>query len=129
MSQVLELVKKGYAAFAVGDIETVLSIFSPTIRWVEAEGGPYGGVFVGPRQVLENVFMKLGTEWDGFSATPHEFVASGDTVVALGAYGGTFKGTGKRLDVPFAHVWKFSDGQAVSFEQYTDTAVHWAAMR
>jgi hypothetical protein len=129
MSQATEIVRSAYAACAAGDIETVLSIFSPAIRWSEAAGGPYGGVFVGPQQVLENVFMKLGSEWDGFSATPHEFVASGDAVVALGEYGGVFKATGKRLKVPFAHVWKFRDGQAVSFDQYTDTAVHRAAMR
>lgn len=129
MSQVLEVVKSGYAAFATGDIEKVLSILSPAIRWTEAEGGPYGGTYVGPRQVLEEVFMKLGTEWDGFSATPREFFASGDTVVALGEYGGMFKGTGKRLKVPFAHVWRFQGGKAVSFEQITDTALHWAAMR
>lgn len=129
MSQPLELARGAYAAFAVGDIEEVLSVLSPSIRWTEAAGGPYGGVYVGPQQVLEQVFMKLGTEWEGFSATPHEFVASGDTVVALGEYGGIFKGTGKRLQVPFAHVWKFRDGRAVSFEQITDTAVHWAAMR
>jgi hypothetical protein len=84
MSQATEIVRSAYAACAAGDIETVLSIFSPAIRWSEAAGGPYGGVF---------------------------------------------KATGKRLKVPFAHVWKFRNGQAVSFDQYTDTAVHRAAMR
>ena len=129
MSQAEEIVRRAYAAFAAGDIETVLSILSPTIQWAEAAGGPYGGAYVGPQQVVENVFMKLGSEWEGFSVTPHEFVASGDAVVALGEYGGVFKATGKRLKVPFAHAWKFRDGQAVSFEQYTDTALHCAAMR
>jgi hypothetical protein len=129
MSQAEEIVRSAYAAFAAGDLERVLSVLSPAIRWSEATGGPYGGVYVGPQQVVENVFMKLGGEWEGFSATPHEFVASGDTVVALGEYGGVFRATGKRLKVPFAHVWKFQGGQAVSFEQHTDTAVHLAAMR
>lgn len=128
MTQNEEIARRAYAAFAAGDIGTVLSVLSPAIRWTEAAGGPYGGVYVGPQQVVENVFMKLGSEWDGFSATPHEFVASGDAVVALGEYGGVFKATGKRLKVPFAHVWKFRDGQAVSFEQHTDTVVHRAAM-
>ena len=31
------------------------------------------------------------------------------------------KATGKPLDVPFAHVWKFADGKAVRFHQFTDT--------
>jgi len=70
------------------------------------------------------VFMKLGGEWNGYAAVPGEFVAEGDTVVALGEYSGTYKATGKSFRAPFAHVWKFRDGKAVSFWQHTDTAVH-----
>ncbi len=94
------------------------------MHWTEAAGGPYGGVSVGPNAVLENVFMKIGAEWDGFAATPSEFVADGSTVVALGEYSGTYKATGKSFKAPFAHVWKFDGDKAASFHQYTDTAVH-----
>lgn len=124
-----ETVEAVYKSFAKGDIPAVLAVMSPEIRWTEAEGGPYGGVSIGPGAVLENVFMKLGGEWDGFSAVAHEFVADGDTVVALGDYGGTYKATGKRFKAPFAHVWKFRDGKAVSFQQHTDTAVHLRPMQ
>ena len=34
------------------------------------------------------------------------------------------KATGKSFSAPFAHVWKILNGKAVSFHQYTDTAVH-----
>lgn len=124
-----ETVEAVYESFAKGDIPAVLAVMSPEIRWTEAEGGPYGGVSIGPGAVLENVFMKLGGEWDGFSAVAHEFVADGDTVVALGDYGGTYKATGKPFKAPFAHVWKFRDGKAVSFQQHTDTAVHLRPMQ
>jgi ketosteroid isomerase-like protein len=113
-----------YSAFAAGDIPAVLAALSPGIQWTEAEGGPYGGVSIGPQQVLENVFMKLGGEWNGFAAVAHEFVADGATVVALGEYSGTYKATGRSFTAPFAHVWKLRDGKAVSFHQHTDTAVH-----
>ena len=113
-----------YAAFARGDIPAVLATLGPEVHWTEAEGGPYGGVSVGPNAVLDNVFTKLGGEGDGYSAVPREFVAEGDTVVALGDYSGTYKATGKSFTAPFAHVWKFRDGKAVSFRQHTDTALH-----
>lgn len=113
-----------YAEFARGNVPAVLAAMSPDIRWIEAEGGPYGGLSVGPDAVLQNVFMKLGGEWDGFAAVPAEFVAQGDTVVALGEYSGTYKATGKSFRAPFAHVWKFEDGKVKSFQQHTDTAVH-----
>jgi ketosteroid isomerase-like protein len=124
MSSNLAAVRSVYQAFAAGNIPAVLAALSPDIRWTEAEGGPYGGVFIGPKAVLENVFMKLGGEWDGFAAVPAEFVTEGATVVALGEYSGSYKATGKSFRAPFAHVWKFKDGKAVSFHQYTDTAVH-----
>lgn len=124
MSTNLNSVRNVYKAFAKGDIPAVLATFSPDIHWTEAEGGPYGGIFIGPEAVVENVFMKLGGEWDGFEAIPGEFITEGDTVVALGEYSGSFKATGKNFKAPFAHVWKFRDGKAISFHQYTDTAVH-----
>jgi ketosteroid isomerase-like protein len=120
----LDVVRGVYSAFAIGDIPAVLATLAPGIEWTEAEGGPYGGVSIGPDAVLANVFMKLGGEWDGFAAVAHEFVADGSTVVALGNYSGTYKATGKSFKAPFAHVWKLQDGKAVSFQQYTDTAVH-----
>lgn len=124
MNSNLDLVRDLYQAFSVGDIPSVLGALAPTVHWTEAAGGPYGGVSIGPNAVLENVFMKIGSEWDGFAAVPSEFMADGSTVVALGEYSGTYKATGKSFKAPFAHVWKFTGGKAVSFHQYTDTAVH-----
>lgn len=112
-----------YAAFASGDVPTVLGALAPNVSWTEAEGFPYGGTYVGPDAVLQNVFVKLGSEWDGYAAVPHELIANADTVVALGEYSGTYKATGKGFKAPFAHVWKFGAGRVISFRQHTDTAV------
>ena len=75
------------------------------------------------------MFMRLGTEWEDFSAVPHEFVVQGDKVVALGQYSGTYKITSKRFSAPFAHVWNLRNGKVVRFRQYTDTAVVQNALR
>jgi len=112
-----------YEAFARGDVPAVLGFLDADIAWTEAEGFPYGGTYNGPNAVLEGVFMRLGGEWDGFTAVPGEFIDGGDTVVVLGQYSGTYKATGKSFQAGFAHVWKISDGKAVSFVQYTDTLI------
>jgi len=119
----LNAVQKVYDAFAKGDIPTVLGSLSADIAWTEAEGFPYGGTYHGPKAILEGVFMRLGSEWEGFAAVPDEFVDGGDTVVALGKYSGTYKRTGKSFQANFAHVWKMSDGKAIRFVQYVDTLV------
>ena len=36
----------------------------------------------GPDAVLQNVFMRLATEWEGFAAVPSRYVCEGDTVKA-----------------------------------------------
>ena len=46
----------------------MLGALAPDIRWTEAEGFPYGGTYVGPDAILQGVFMRLGTEWDGYAA-------------------------------------------------------------
>ena len=69
------------AAFARGDVPTVLAALAPDISWTEAKGFPYGGMYVGHDAVLQNVFMKLGAEWDGFTVVPHELIAEAETVL------------------------------------------------
>lgn len=117
----LNAVQKVYDAFAKGDIPSVLGFLAPNIEWTEAEGFPYGGTYHGPKGVLEGVFMRLGSEWNGFAAVPDEFIDAGDTVVALGKYSGTYKATSKSFQANFAHVWRVQNGKAVRFTQYVDT--------
>lgn len=117
-----------YEAFGRGDIPTVLASLDPDVEWIEAEGGPYPGTSRSPDAVLQNVFMRLRTEWDGFTVTPHQFVASDDTVVMIGEYGGTYKATGKSIHIPVVHVWTLRDGKATRFVQHTDTVLFQRAL-
>ena len=117
-----DTVRTTYDALARGDVPAVLGFLDPNIDWTEADGFPCAGTYHGPDAVLQNVIMKLGTEWDGFSAVPDDFVAEGDKVIALGQYSGKYKATGKSFRTHFAHVWTLRDGKAVKFQQYTDTA-------
>jgi ketosteroid isomerase-like protein len=118
-----------YAAFAKGDVPAVLGALDPQVEWRDADGFPNGGTYVGPDAVLNGVFMPLVADWDGFSVTPDEFVASGERVVTLGHYTGTNKKTGKSLLVPFAHAWRLKDGKVTHFQQYTDTHIVQEAMK
>ena len=129
MANHLDSIKNVYAAFAQGDIPSVLSVLAPNASWTEAEGFPYGGTYIGADAVLQNVFMKIGTEWEAFSAITHELIASGDTVIALGEYCGTYRATGKSFKAPMVHVWKFAGEKVISFTQHTDTVLVQRAMR
>lgn len=124
-----DTIKNLYAAFARGDIPSVLGTMDTNFSWTEPEGNPYAGTHVGPDAVLQNVFMKLGTEWDGFAVVPHEHIAEANTVVTLGEMSGTYKATGKRFKTPFVHVWKFGADRLHSFSAHMDTLIYQRALR
>jgi len=118
----VEIARRCYEAFERGDLDAVVAVFDPQIEWHQAQGLPHGGVYRGADAVRQSIFEPLDADWwDEFSAPPDEFLDAGDAVVVLGRYRGTAKGTRRRLDVPFAHVWRFRDGRAVLFRQFLDT--------
>jgi uncharacterized protein len=116
-----EIIRSLYESFKIGDIPAVLGAFDENISWTDAEGFPHGGTYIGANAILENVFINLGSEWEGFSAVPTEYVDGGDKIVALGNYSGKYVKTGKSINVPFAHVWTLAGGKITKFVQYTDT--------
>jgi ketosteroid isomerase-like protein len=120
----VRLLKNLYDAFGRGDIPSVLGAMSPGIKWHQAESNPYqasGNAWVGPDAVL-SLFMKLGSEWDGFTVHPKSFHDAGDSVIVEGRYSGIYKPTGKSMDTQVCHVWDVKDGKITRFQQYVDTA-------
>jgi uncharacterized protein len=120
----VEVMRALYQAFADGDVPAIVGAMDPQIEWREAEGNPYqpsGAPWIGPDAVMQNLFVKLATEWDGFTAHPKEFHDAGDTVVVEGRYTAKHNTTGKGLDSQFCHVFKLREGKVTSFQQFVDT--------
>jgi ketosteroid isomerase-like protein len=130
MTTPVDIVRGFYDALGRGDVTTVLSLFDAQIEWTEAERFPYyGGTWHGPQAVVDNLLVPLSRDWDGFSATAHEFVGGGDRVVALGSYSGTYKQTGRSFTAAFAHVWTVRNEKLARFAMHTDTAKVLEAVR
>jgi ketosteroid isomerase-like protein len=121
--QNLETIRSLYAAFAKGDVPAVLGAFDPSIEWHEAENFLYaeGSPYIGPGAILQGVFLRLATDWEGFAANPQQFFDAGETIVVSGRYSGVYKATGKKLDAQLVHFWTLDDGKVTCFRQYTDT--------
>ena len=116
-----EIIEGAYASFAQGDVPAALGVMADDIQWSEADGFPLAGTYVGPQAVLEGVFMRLGEIGDDFAVVPEQFVADGDTVIALGHYAWKHKSSGAPAVVKMAHAWTVNGGKAVAFQQYVDT--------
>jgi uncharacterized protein len=119
----VEVVRGMYDDFGRGDVEAVLGRLDQDVEWNEAENSLYAdrNPYRGPEAVLEGVFARLGSEWEGFTVTPEKLLDAGDRVVALGTYRGTHRETGTEVRAQFVHVWGLRDRKVTSFQQYTDT--------
>lgn len=127
----VQFAKNIYESFGRGDIPAVIEGFHPEIEWREAEGNPYqpdGTPWVGPQEILEKLFMRLGEDWDGFTVHVSTLHDAGEYVVMEGRYTGTYKPSNRSINAQVSHVLRFQDGKLLSFQQYVDTAQLQAVM-
>lgn len=119
----VDVIRSLYAAFGKGDMPTILNTMAPDIVWNEAENFLYAdrNPYVGPEAILTGVFARIGADFENFATTPGEFIDGGDTVVVPMRYTGTFKATGKPINLQAAHVWRVKNGKVTQFQQYVDT--------
>ena len=119
-----DTLKEGYAAFGRGDLDGATANFSDDVRWENPEAPqlPNSGLTQGKDQVKQ-LFAALADHWSSFTITPDEFIESGDTVVVLSHSEATGKDTGKDVNLPWVHVWRFSDGKVTEVQALTDTAL------
>src|SRR4051794_1371143 len=92
-----------YEAFGRGGVAAVMAKLSPDVIWNEAENFVYadGSPYVGPQAVLAGIFMRLATEWNGFTVHPEEIIGAGDKVIARGRYRAEYKATGVAVNAQF----------------------------
>ena len=123
MSENEQLVRAFYESTVPGHRERLRAIQSPHVVYDLPEGMPVAcGHFEGLEDVLERFLTRFYGALD-VRFTAEEFVAQGETVVAIGRIHGKARKTSAAVDVPFAHVWTVRDGYLQRMRAFTDTAV------
>lgn len=123
MTTNLEIIRATYEGSAEENGRQLQAALDADASWTEAAGFPYAGTYIGPDAIFEGVFRRLATEWVGYKAEVHTYLADGDRVAAFGMYAGTYGQTGKAMRASFAHLYRLSDGKIVRMEQYVDSAM------
>ena len=120
----VDLLRWAYDAFARGDIPSVLSVMTDDVQFVVAENSPYyrGTPYVGKQEIAEELFSRVGTEWDGYLNEVERLHDAGEIVVVQIRYRGTYKATGRTMAAQGVHIWTVRDGKLAKLEQYADTA-------
>ncbi len=124
-AQNTQSVKDAYAAFGRGDVNAILAMVDDSVEWEGVKGAegvaPHAGLRRGKAAVGE-FFQLVGSTLDFHAFEPREFIAQGDTVVAIGFYKATVKATKKQTASDWAMVFNFRNGKIVRFREFTDSA-------
>ena len=107
-------IKKGYEAFAAGDVETLMSLFDDDIEWIQPGDSAVSGTYHGKGE-LGDMLSRLAEKSP--TITPRRFLADGDMVVVLSD---TTAGGEAAQD---AEVYTLRDGKTVRAQLYGDTAM------
>lgn len=103
-----ELLRKAYAAFAQGDVDSVLAMFADNIRWNVQGESPLSGVYIG-RDEVRGLFEKVAERSGGtFHLEVHDVLANDEHGVVLVME--RAEREGKELAHTEAHVWHVSKG-------------------
>ena len=109
----LELLRRGYAAYSAGDMDTINEIFHDDVVWHVAGHSPLSGDYKGKEQVF-GFFGKLMELTDGTSKVEaHDLLANDDHGVALVKESGTRNG--RNHEGHATHVFHIRDGKVTEF--------------
>lgn len=123
----IDLVRRLYAALAVGDRHELDALLAPGFVGVLAEGMPFGagGTHHGAAAMRREGWGAIGRHFVA-RAEPERFLPIDEgRLLITGRYVGEGRHGGGRLDAAFAHLVTVTDGRISGLEQYTDTA-RWA---
>jgi ketosteroid isomerase-like protein len=121
--QNVELVRRGFDAFARGEIESVLDLTDPDVTWVPGIAPLLGVDTIQGRDALRRFFVEqLFEGFDAFRAEPLSFEDLGDSVLVVSRYIGRGESTGLEVDQTFFAVYTLRAGKIVAFRDYETRA-------
>jgi len=113
-----DLLRRGYEAFAAGDIQTVLSVFADDIAWHVSGESKISGEFHGHQEVV-GFFSRLMELTDGrFRLEVHDILANdANAAVLVTAFA---ERDNRALEMREVHTWRMADGKATEFRIFAE---------
>lgn len=122
MATPIEIVQHAYAAFGRGDIQALIGLCSPVVRWqfVADRDAPYNREAIGPIQ-LGQWFAAVASSDDIHQFEPRQMFAGADHVTVIGHERTTIRATGKTFECAWVHVFSIENGLIAAFWGMIDT--------
>jgi hypothetical protein len=109
----LEIARAGYAAFASGELATVMDLFSDDIVWHIGGNNILAGVYEGKEAVLGYLGRLMQETGGSFKNDIHDLLANDEHCVALVSSSST-RG-GKSFEGNAVHVLHMRDGKVTEY--------------
>jgi ketosteroid isomerase-like protein len=119
VSENVERLRRGYAAWNRRDWEELFSLLHPDMQWTPMEGTLLGGPFRGHAQIRE-FLDTLMDAWDEFRIEPEDFIERDDRLLVLVRVRTRARSSGIELDERWAHLWTARAGLAVALQVFSD---------
>ena len=119
-SEAVELVRRVYLAWEAGDMDELLSLVDPEVKWspvlrfLEGERAAVG------RRDLHRWFRHIRITYRSLRPVPQRFENHGDRVLVLGRLVGASRMGEGDLDVSVAWVWTVAGGRIVAMVAFRD---------
>jgi ketosteroid isomerase-like protein len=112
-----ELVRRGYAAFNAGDMETLTELFDENASWHTPGRSSIAGDHEG-RDAAFTQFGRYGGDTGGTFKAELRYVLADDDGHVVGVHHNSAERDGKQLDVDCALVFEIKDGRVVDGREY-----------
>lgn len=128
LSENVERICKGYAAFSRGDVDEAVEGFHPDIEWIGWDALPDGGMAHG-RDGVRAFFQTWREAFDELTAEPEEIIEEGEHIVVLTRVHGRSGGSTADITAPLVPwVWTVRDGQVVRMQMFASQAEAFEAL-
>jgi uncharacterized protein len=107
-----DLLRRGYDAFAEGDMETLNEVFADDVAWRSAGDNPLAGDYHGKQEVF-GLFARLNELADSFEQELHDVLANDEHGVALVKVRAS-RGD-RTMEQNVVHVFHLADGKVKEF--------------
>jgi hypothetical protein len=120
MSQVnVDLARRGYEAFARGDLDAVFDLFDPDIEAHDPPEMPDAAIHRGHEAVRRD-WEQTYELFENFTIELEETLDCGDDVAVFLRYRGRGSESGAAVEASMTHVWTVRNGKAIRLRQFLD---------
>jgi uncharacterized protein len=120
----VEIVRRGYELYEVGDLESVAGLFSDDAELADAGGLGVAGTAAGTRYGPEG-FLRATEEaleaFEDYHTEAEEFIDAGEAVVVPVRMSGRGRASGAKQEARLAHLWVLRNGKVIRGEVYRTT--------